>query len=84
MKVEAKYGVVFRTLTVAAIAALATLRASVGDGIDNQEWVDLFSNTIVAVAAYLGVGAASPHVEPFFGNQAPKVEVPVPPAVPDQ
>ena len=83
MKVEAKYGVVYRTVTVGLIAMLATLRASIGDGLSSQEWVDLFSNTLVAVAAYLGIGAASPHVEPFFVNKAEQVEVPVPPAVKD-
>lgn len=79
--VNARY--VLRAVVAAAIAALATLRASVGDGLDAQEWVDLVTNVVGALALYLGVGAVSGSVEPFVGKELEGAEVPVPPAQPD-
>ena len=71
-----------RATIVAAIAVLATLKASIGDGLDSQEWVDLISAGVVSFAAYLGIGAAAGPVEPYFGNTS-RVEVPMPPAKPE-
>lgn len=71
-----------RATIVTAIAVLATLKASIGDGLDSQEWVDIISAGVVAFAAYLGIGAATEPVEPFFGNKMEGVDVPVPPADP--
>ena len=72
-----------RAGVVGVLALLATLRSSLGDGIDSAEWVDIIQNTIIAVGGYLGVGAAIPAVEPFFGNKMTPVEVPSPPAIRD-
>lgn len=72
-----------RALVVTAIAVLGTLKASIGDGVDSGEWVDLVTVAVVSFAGYLGIGAAVPQVEPFFGNQLEGAEVPVPPAVSD-
>ena len=72
-----------RASVVTAIAVLGTLKASIGDGLDTQEWVDLALVGIVAFAGYLGIGAAVPPVEPFFGRELHPTEVPVPPAVKD-
>jgi hypothetical protein len=72
-----------RATLVAVIAVLASLKASIGDGLDSQEWVDIISAGVVAFAGYLGVGAAVPPIEPFFGNKMEGVEVPVPPAEPE-
>jgi hypothetical protein len=72
----------WRALLATVIAVLGTLKASIGDGISNQEWVDLFSVGVVAFAAWYGIGAipGSP-TEPFL-NQSGPVEVPKPPAKP--
>ena len=72
-----------RAALVTAIAVLGTLRASIGDGLDTEEWVNLIEVGVVAFAGYLGIGAAVPAVEPFFGNKLEGVEVPVPPATVD-
>lgn len=73
-----------RTALVAVLAGLATLKASIGDGMSDEEWVNLAYSTLLAGAAYAGIGAAVPAVEPFVGNQMenPRAEVPVPPADP--
>lgn len=72
-----------RTSVVAAIAVLATLKASVGDGLDAAEWVDIVYAGVGAAAAYAGIGAAVPQVEPFVGNQLEGAQVPSPPADPE-
>jgi hypothetical protein len=75
----------WRALRATAIAVLGTLKASVGDGLDTQEMVDLASVAIVAFAAWYGIGAIprSP-TEPFLNNKEPaSVEVPIPPADPE-
>lgn len=71
-----------RVGVVATLAGLATLRASIGDGIDAEEWVALAENTLAAGAAYAGIGAAFGAVEPFVGNKKDDAQVPVPPADP--
>lgn len=70
-----------RAGVVAAIAVLASLKASIGDGLDAQEWVDMVAAGIGSLAVYLGIGAAVPAVEPFFGNEMDVAPVPSPPAV---
>ena len=72
-----------RAGVVTLIAVLGTLKASIGDGLDTEEWVDLATVAVVSFAGYLGIGAAVPQVEPFFGNQLENAQVPVPPAVKD-
>lgn len=72
-----------RAAVVTLIAVLGTLKASIGDGLDTEEWIDLVTVGVVSFAGYLGIGAAVPHVEPFFGNKLENVQVPVPPAVKD-
>lgn len=52
---------------VAALAGLASLKASIGDGLDSAEVVDVISATIAAGAAYAGIGAVSKTVEPSVG-----------------
>jgi hypothetical protein len=52
---------------VAALAGLASLKASIGDGLDSAEVVDVISATIAAGAAYAGIGAVSKTVEPTVG-----------------
>ena len=71
-----------RTGVVAMLAGLGALKASVGDGLDSEEWVDLLYVTIGAGAAYAGIGAIVPPVEPFVGRKKDDAEVPVPPADP--
>lgn len=57
---------VLRALLVATIAALATLKASVGGGVDASEVLDTVYAFVVAGAAYAGIGAATP-LEPSVG-----------------
>ncbi len=67
----------------ALLVALATLRASLGGGIDGGEWIDLVQNTVAAGAAYFGLGAAFGPVEPFIGRKLNGAAVPEPPADPE-
>lgn len=60
-------GYIVRICVVAALAGLASLRASIGDGLDAAEWVDLAQATLGAGAAYAGIGAVSKTVEPEVG-----------------
>lgn len=60
---------VVRILVVSVLAGLASLRASIGDGIDSGEWVDLVTSMVAAGAAYAGIGAASKTVEPEVGRK---------------
>jgi hypothetical protein len=73
----------WRALLGTAIATLATLKASIGDGLDSQEWVDLVAASVIAFAGWYGIGAlpGSP-TEPFL-NPTGDVEVPQPPADPE-
>lgn len=61
-------GYIIRVAVVAALAGLASLKASVGDGLDASEWVDLVYATLGAGAAYAGLGAVSKTVEPDVGR----------------
>lgn len=74
----------FRALLATAITVLATLKASIGEGLDEAEWVDLVSAGIVAFAAWYGIGAIpGSQTEPFLNNSEPySVDVPKPPADP--
>lgn len=59
---------VLRTALVAVIAGLATLKGALGDGVlDTAEIVDVVENTLQAAAAYAGIGALIPQVEPSIG-----------------
>jgi hypothetical protein len=66
---SARLGYIARICVVGAIAGLASLRASIGDGLDSQEWVDLVQAVVVAGAAYAGVGAISTTLEPGVGRK---------------
>jgi hypothetical protein len=65
-----------RASVATAIAVLATLKASIGGGLDAGEVVDLVTVAFVSAGAWLGIGALTP-TEPFFGTgtETP-VEVP--------
>jgi hypothetical protein len=72
-------------LLATAIAVLGTLQASIGEGLDNSEIVDLVTVALVSFGAWYGIGAipGSP-TEPFLNNKTPEsVEVPIPPADPE-
>lgn len=77
---ESRY--ILRTCVVAVLAGLASLKAGIGDGLDNAEIVDVVSATLGAGAAYAGLGAFVPSVEPFVGIKKEDAEVPMPPADP--
>jgi hypothetical protein len=72
----------YRALFATALAVAGTLKASIGDGLDNAEIVDLIVVAMVAFGGWYGIGAipGSP-TEPFLNQQGP-VEVPKPPATP--
>jgi len=71
-----------RIVVVAALAGLATLKASIGNGLDSAEVVDVIYATLGGGAAYAGIGALVPSVEPFVGLKKDDAQVPVPPADP--
>lgn len=58
---------VLRATAVAVAACLAALKSSVGDGIDNGEWVDIAQATFTGLMTYLGLGALVPQLEPNVG-----------------
>lgn len=62
-------GYLIRIAIVSGIAGLGTLKASIGDGLDAAEWVDLVLVTLTAAAAYAGIGYASKTVEPEVGRE---------------
>jgi hypothetical protein len=77
------YRTLLRALLATAIAVGGTLKASIGDGLDNQEIVDLVVVGLVAFSAWYGIGAVAP-TEPFLNNKEPgSVDVPRPPADPE-
>ena len=61
-------GYIVRISIVASLAGLASLKASIGDGLDSAEIVDIISATLAAGAAYAGIGAVSKTVEPEVGR----------------
>ena len=71
----------WRALLAATIAVLGTLKASIGDGLENAEWVDLIAVGLVSFGAWYGIGAipGSP-TESFLNQGSRSVEVPKPPA----
>jgi hypothetical protein len=76
---------IWRALLATAIATLATVKASIGGGLDAAEWVDIAVSALVGFGAWVGIGAipGSP-TEPFLNNKEPQsVEGPVPPADPE-
>jgi hypothetical protein len=60
-------GFAIRIAVVGVLALLAALKASIGDGLTAEEWVDVIGAPIIAGAAYAGIGAASKTVEPDIG-----------------
>lgn len=73
----------WRALFATALAVGMTLKASIGGGLDAQEWTDLAIAGLVAFGGWYGIGAipGSP-TEPFLNASGP-VEVPQPPADPE-
>ena len=80
-----------RTLVRASFAAglvlLASLRSSLGDGLDSSEILDIVQNTLIAFGGWYGFGAipgVGNYTEPFLNNDKPgSVDVPIPPADPE-
>lgn len=58
-----------RAVLVGVLASLAALKSSIGGGLDAAEVVDVISAFLGAAAAYAGIGAVVPQVEPSVGNQ---------------
>jgi hypothetical protein len=56
-------------------ASLAGIAVAATIWIDNP-YIKVVSGVVGALAAYLGIGAASPTVEPFIGVRGERVEVP--------
>lgn len=80
-----KQRTLWRALFATALAVGGTLKASIGDGLDDQEIIDLIMVGLVAFGGWYGIGAipGSP-TEPFLNNSSPgTVDVPVPPADPE-
>lgn len=76
------YRTLLRALLATAIAVGGTLKASIGDGLSNEEIIDLVMVGLIAFSAWYGIGAVSP-TEPFLNNKEPlSVDVPKPPADP--
>ncbi len=76
----------WRAIFATALVFLATLKASIGAGLDSQEIIDLIVAPLVAFGGWYGLGAipGSP-TEPFLNNNQPgSVDVPMPPADPEQ
>lgn len=59
-----------RVSIMATLAGLGALKASIGDGLDAAEIVDIVEITLAAGAAYAGIGAAFKQVEPSIGNKS--------------
>ena len=75
----------WRAIFATALVTLASLKASIGDGLDSQEIIDLIGSALVAFGGWYGIGAlpGSP-TEPFLNNSEPgTVDVPMPPADPE-
>jgi hypothetical protein len=73
-----------RTAVETGLAFLGALQVAIFDGsISGMEWVGISTATLTAFGGYLGIGAASGSVEPFFVNELENAEVPSPPAVRD-
>ena len=75
----------WRALLASAIATLGVLKASIGDGLDNQEIVDLVGTFVISFGSWDGIGAipGSP-TEQLLNNRKPEsVDVPMPPADPE-
>jgi len=58
---------VLRATVAAALAVLAVLKASIGEGLTSAEWVDLVYAAVGTFGGYLGLGALIPQVEPNIG-----------------
>ena len=72
----------YRALFASLLVFLATLKASIGDGLSDQEIIELIYVPLIAFGGWYGIGAipGSP-TEPFLNNSNPgSVDVPVPPA----
>jgi hypothetical protein len=73
---------IIRATLATGISVVMTVKASIGGGLDGQEWMDIVLAVLLGYGAWLGIGAipGSP-TEPFL-NQSGPVEVPKPPAQP--
>jgi hypothetical protein len=65
--VRARYAL--RIAIVATLTGLGALRASITDGLDAAEIIDVIEVTLAAGATYAGLGAASRSVEPSIGRK---------------
>ena len=59
-----------RAAFATALAFLSALGAAMPDGISGTEWIIIATATVTAGSAWLGLGAASPTLEPRVGNTA--------------
>lgn len=73
-----------RAAVASALSFLGALQLAMVDGITSQEWVGVAIATVGVLGGYLGIGAASGSMEPFFVNKLEGAEVPSPPAVADE
>ena len=74
---------VLRAVVSAILAGLGATTAALSDGsFSTPEYVSIASAVFGAFAVYLGVGAATPAVEPFVGNQYNNAEVPADQIIP--
>ena len=65
--VQARFAL--RAVLVGVLAGLAVLKTALGDGSVNwSEAVEILYLALGASAAYAGIGAAVPSVEPSIGN----------------
>lgn len=60
-------------ITLAFLAALAT---AIVDGVTASEWITIATATLTVAGAWVGLGAASGNVEPFFGRKLEPPPVP--------
>lgn len=67
---------ILRASFATVLAFLAALSTAIDGGISSTEWVVIATATVSVLAAYLGVGAAVPSVEPFIGNKLQPPPVP--------
>ena len=79
---------ILRTVVAMVCATLFTLKASVGDGLTSEEWVDLAIAFFGTAALWLGIGVipGKYSTEPFLNKpENTTIDVPSPPAdvVPD-
>ena len=65
---------ILRAVIAGAIAALAVLKASIGDGLSGEEWVDLVTAFVVGSGA-LSILEATTSLNPLVGWKKPPANV---------